>query len=789
MRRNERIILPMLASREACSGCTACQAICPRDAIAMVADEEGFLRPRVDVAKCIGCHRCEHVCSVLHPGQPDVSPTCYAAYTRDEKLRLQSSSGGIFTELAKPIIAAGGVVFGCVWERPELVAIHVRAETLEELAAMRGSKYVQSDLRDTFREAKTALLAGRQVLFSGTPCQIAGLNAFLGKPYDNLLKIEIICHGVPSPVLFRNYKDDVVAWGRRRENNRTAVAFSFRDKSRGWRSRGASVLFDDGRLHREPQSRNGYLKAFLAHWTLRRSCYRCVATDGRSQADITLGDFWGIERVCLGADDNRGISLVIVHTKRGHEAYEGIACSCYYGLVPFQDAVASNPSYRGSRYMNPIRADFMRLLRKQNIDSAYRLMVRERRVRGVFQFVKRCIKRIVGMVLGVYRLPTRSVGIVTIVESYLLMNYGSLFQHYALRMILSEIGFDAFRCANPTETFCLKKDRIIRFVKYRVGLCLARMRILTLRQKVVKSVTSLLFARRNFTAFYRKNVGRLHERSKRCVAYVAGSDQIWTRWTDIVSLANVSDGVVRVSYAASADWYACRNSSEWCTEAKNRLKIFDAISVRERAGQQLLQALLPGKEIFHAIDPVMLLTKSDYEALAPSAVFFKRPTLFVYLVNIRSTEEIYLASYEQLATSLGCQLRMVGIQGAECYLPDQYALYLSPEDFLRAYRDARYVVTNSFHGTVFALLFEKSFLSIKQIDLPKANQNTRQKELLAYFNLGERRISTTQLQIKGEVLLRSTVDWCGIRDAMTEWRLASIDWLRKALERAGMRQS
>lgn len=168
----------------------------------MVADEEGFLRPQVDAAKCVGCHRCEQVCPVLHPSEPDVSPTAYAAYTKDENLRRQSSSGGIFTELAKPIIECGGVVFGCVWERPQLVAIHAKAETLEALAEIRGSKYVQSDLRETFREAKTALLAERQVLFSGTPCQIAGLNAFLGKYYENLLTVEIICHGTPSPVVF-----------------------------------------------------------------------------------------------------------------------------------------------------------------------------------------------------------------------------------------------------------------------------------------------------------------------------------------------------------------------------------------------------------------------------------------------------------------------------------------------------------------------------------------------------------------------------------------------------------
>lgn len=397
---------------------------------------------------------------------------------------------------------------------------------------------------------------------------------------------------------------------------------------------------------------------------------------------------------------------------------------------------------------------------------------------------KRREMSLLGGLLGKRRITPRYIAVATVVESYLLMNYGSMFQHYALRRSLSEFGFCSFRYANPVETFCLKKERVIRYAKYRAGLCLARMRILTLRQEVVKSVTSLLFARKTFTAFYRKNVGRLHERSKRGVAYIAGSDQIWTRWTDVVSLANVPNGTVRISYAASADWHFCRNSPEWCAEAKNRLMGFEAISVRECAGQQLLQGLLPGKEIFHAIDPVMLLTKSDYEALIPSEPLFDRPTLFVYLLNIRQQGELQLEQYEAIAQTLELDLKILGIQGAERYIPEVYALRLSPEDFLRAYRDARYVVTNSFHGTVFALLFEKSFLSIKQIDLPRANQNTRQKELLERFGLESRRIPADQLQIQGVALLHSAVDWGSVRDVMTTWRLASIDWLKRVLTKA-----
>ena len=251
-----------LASVAQCSGCTACKAACPKQAIAMVADHEGFLRPQIDASKCVQCHACERVCPVLHPSEPDTSPTCYAARTKDDVLRLASSSGGIFTELARPILAKGGVVFGCVWEKPALVAIHAKAENEDELAAMRGSKYVQSDLRDTYREAKAELQKGREVLFSGTPCQIAGLNKYLGKSYDNLLTVEIICHGVPSPAVFEKYKQEL--------GNPTTV--NFKDKAESWHNPTFSWKSSNGETSREKLYANAYALAFLRDFCLRPSC-------------------------------------------------------------------------------------------------------------------------------------------------------------------------------------------------------------------------------------------------------------------------------------------------------------------------------------------------------------------------------------------------------------------------------------------------------------------------------------------------------------------------------------
>ena len=396
MRRAERINLPTLASREACSGCTACKAICPKDAITMVADEEGFLRPQVDAAKCVGCHRCEQVCPVLHPGEPDVAPICYAAYTKDENLRLKSSSGGLFTELAKPIIAAGGGVFGGVWGRPTLKAIHAKAETLEALAEMRGSKYVQSDLRETFRGAKTGLLAGRQVLFSGTPCQIAGLNAFLGKRYDNLLLVEIICHGTPSPRVLEAYL------GAQEKRLRCDITEIFFRSKRVLRARQGDMLEihrADGGVEMCPLGESSYAQAYFGQLCSRLSCYQCSAREGRSGADMTIGDFWGIEKVRPEWQDPRGVSVVVVHSARGRSVLSDLATKSKIVLsaVDSHAALQGNPSYARDFLPARKRRMFLRMCSSVHFDCQ---VVRCLRGPWAIWMVKRVFRRIKRLVRG-----------------------------------------------------------------------------------------------------------------------------------------------------------------------------------------------------------------------------------------------------------------------------------------------------------------------------------------------------------------------------------------------------
>lgn len=354
-----------LAPLETCTGCSACKAVCPKDALAMIADREGFLRPALNSKRCISCHACEAVCPILHPRAPDKSPQCYAVKAQDAGVREASTSGGLFTLLARQIIEQGGVVFGCILEKPSLAAVHVKAVSLDGLAAMRGSKYVQSDLRDTFREVKAELAHGRAVLFSGTPCQIAGLKRFIGRQDEQLLLVEIMCYGVPSPELLRRYKRDC-----EKQEKKTMTSLLFRQKNPSWHNSQVIREFDDGTRTAERVYDNFYVRLFFENLALRPSCHRCTMREGRSGADLTLGDFWGIESVAPELDDDSGVSALLIHTPHGRSVWETIAPQTIAKSVAYDQVLAGNPFYRTVVSPDPDRARFMRLFTRMPLAKA-----------------------------------------------------------------------------------------------------------------------------------------------------------------------------------------------------------------------------------------------------------------------------------------------------------------------------------------------------------------------------------------------------------------------------------
>lgn len=328
-----------IQDKKDCCGCSACSSVCPKQCITMSEDSEGFIYPCVDKRVCVDCHLCEKVCPIINYGNDREPLAVYAAKNPDESIRMQSSSGGVFTLLAERVIDEGGVVFGATFnDRWEVV--HDYVETKEELAKFRGSKYVQSKIGDSYQKAKAFLKNNRKVLFSGTPCQIAGLKKCLRKDYDNLLAVDFICHGVPSPGLWNRYLVQLIESQNRKRNE--ILAIKFRDKITGWKGYSCSIAYKDGVVSVENREKNLWMKGFLEGLYNRPSCSHCPAK-GHSHADIVLGDLWGISELAPEIDDDKGMCLVISNTTKGDKVLDsiGIVKKKYFTL---EQVVEKNPA-------------------------------------------------------------------------------------------------------------------------------------------------------------------------------------------------------------------------------------------------------------------------------------------------------------------------------------------------------------------------------------------------------------------------------------------------------------
>ena len=335
-----------------CSGCTACYSICPVNAIEMIEDNEGFKYPKIDEEKCIKCELCNKICPIESKYiSSNQKPKMYAAYSLDEKNKLESSSGGLFTELAKVILKENGVVFGAGYDN-DMNVVSKYVEKEEELITLKGSKYVQADMENSYRKIKQFLQEDRKVLFVGTPCQVAGLNKYLQKQYANLYTVDLVCHGVPSPKVYRKYieaKQKVY-----KINN-----ISFRDKTKGWNKYSLKIDFKNGKTYKNLGSDDMYIKGFLSNIFLRPSCYDCKFSKVPRYADISLGDFWGVENKYTEFSDDKGTSLILVNNNKGQEIFEKIRHTLYYKEDCDLDyAIKTNPCICGSVKEPEIRKEF-----------------------------------------------------------------------------------------------------------------------------------------------------------------------------------------------------------------------------------------------------------------------------------------------------------------------------------------------------------------------------------------------------------------------------------------------
>lgn len=338
--------------KKICCGCTACLQRCPKHCISLKEDQEGFLYPFVNKELCINCGICEKVCPFINPENPIPAISVCAAKNKDKLIRIKSSSGGVFLPLAKLIISKQGVVFGATFDSSFDKVLIVHGETEEEVLPMMGSKYLQAEVGSSYKEVENYLKGGRIVLFTGSPCQVAGLNKFLCKNYSNLLTVEYLCHGVPSPGVWRKYKQEMlqnISAQRAAAGKNTVLSSSlnvipaiagieFRNKSlHGWKKY-SFVVREKSTFKVDKNSvllscyhyKNPYMRGFLNNLYLRPSCYNCKSKNGVSHADLTIGDFWGVNTVIPKFDDDKGVSLVLVNSKKGKSYFKDLDMDVRY---------------------------------------------------------------------------------------------------------------------------------------------------------------------------------------------------------------------------------------------------------------------------------------------------------------------------------------------------------------------------------------------------------------------------------------------------------------------------
>lgn len=338
-----------------CTGCGACSHICPKNCINMVADNNGFLYPQINNDKCVNCSLCEKTCPVLNKNEQEsiISVTAYAAKTNEESIRMQSSSGGVFSVIAEETLKNNGIVFGAAFDKNFTVK-HIGISSVDDLDLLRRSKYVQSDLNDSFKSVERNLKDGKPVLFTGTPCQVEGLLSYLKKPYDNLLTMDFVCHGVPAPNVWEYYKTLL-----KKQYNSSITDVNFRDKSFGWKNDSLRVDFENGNVYCNTFRNDPYMKAFLANLDLRESCYSCKFKSTIHKSDITVSDFWGIEKIKPEIDDEKGLSLLLVNTEKGISLLTYTEKNLTLTKTDIEKSFPYNPCIIKSAPMNNFRQYFL----------------------------------------------------------------------------------------------------------------------------------------------------------------------------------------------------------------------------------------------------------------------------------------------------------------------------------------------------------------------------------------------------------------------------------------------
>lgn len=635
---------------ELCTGCGACLNKCPKNSITMEYDSEGFLFPQVS-SSCIDCGACLKVCPAENPVPLNDTPKSYAVMAQDD-IRLKSSSGGMFSLLANEILRCGGAVCGAAYAEDHMTVHHIWAENQEQLAPLRGSKYVQSDTELTYRQAKEYLENHRPVLYTGCPCQIAGLYSYLGKEYDHLYTTDLVCHGSNSVFAYQSFLKEF-------SEGKELERIDFRDKKFFPWSTPTVGYFKDGSVKKHSFNEGTWYKGFLEGIINRLNCYSCPYARAERVADITLADCWQVSRIDPKLDDRKGTSLVLVNTEKGRKLFAAAKQSMKCCReVPLEEVRKYNGQLNWPSPQHPSRKFFFEHLPKDGYHKAL--------------WYGRGMRYDVG-----------------IVGWWFASNYGSCLTYYALGCYLADMGKQILLIKLPTVSGApWDADTQI----------------------------SIRFLSKYFKVSADRSMARLPEVNHFCDSFMLGSDQMWREdslrlvgYSFFLDFVDKNKKKIAFSTSFGNDHFT--NNEEIRQTVSDFLHRFDAISVREKSGIDVCNREF-GVEAQQILDPVFLCKKEAYDRVVET-VSDEVPAKYLLCYILDPSPEKEQAA-QAIADHEG--LEVITILGMKEYgsavkkwstgtvLPK-----VTPEQFVYYIKNCNYLFTDSHHGTCFGIIFEKQY--------------------------------------------------------------------------------
>ena len=665
-----------------CTACGACANICPQNAIQMKEDEQGFLYPSIDEEKCINCNLCKKVCQNIDILSKNFPSKTLALQSKDYTLSQKSSSGGMFAQIAKYVLSKNGIVFGCTMEKTQdnFEIKHIYIDNEKDLYKFQGSKYVQSNIKNTYKEAKQFLEQNRFVLYSGTPCQIAGLKSFLGKEYSNLICIDLSCTGVPSQKLFNDYIKFL-----ENKYQKQIINFEFRNKIKlGWACGNALITYSNNKQKIIQNNLSSYLNLFINGGIHRKSCYNCQFTGLNRLSDVTIADCWGIEfeypnLLKNSLTKNRGISLVLINTQKGEEILEKIKENLVIENIDITKLKKYNGPLRYPIKLNDTSRKYLPVYEKFGYKEMDKLFKKNLGWKYFYYKIKEHTPKFVKNIIKLFMHKPTAKSDCLLLTWFNNNNYGSILTAYALKESIKKLGFST-RYINNGMSISYAKEFNKKYAE-KTDLCLINKDF----EKLNKLSNTFI-------------VGADNQLDFSCV-----KERIYQNLLDFTDASSK-----KMIISGSFGFWNFEEEPEVMQNLELLFKRFDFISTREDFPKQKL------KEKFNIdaewfMDPVFFLEKQDYEKLIENTKTNDYQNSIMSYVLYPNEETKKTTKYLQEKYNL----KVNQFFGNQLALSSKMNDKHSVENWLKSIRDSKFIVTDSFHCVSFAIIFNRPVICLK----------------------------------------------------------------------------